>query len=109
MLKENLAYAAQRQIQGRQYAGEKISAGHAMVVFNFNRLNVLPPCAPRNGNQGDGISRVAHDRPELGAPAGVNATSLAGIPAHYRAQTTRSKYTGAFAQRANRWSDSVLR
>lgn len=94
ILQENLAFAAQQNIVGRQYVDETITAGYAMGVVDINRLNVLAGVRSEKTE----IKAIGYRvLPVAGAtsvlPAGVNATSLAGIRASYRPFPTASKYT----------------
>ncbi|WP_414663618.1 TonB-dependent receptor [Horticoccus sp. 23ND18S-11] len=94
VLQENLAYAAQQAVQGRQYVNEKISAGYVMGVFDFKRLNVLAGLrSEKTDIKAIGFRVLPTSGPNSVLPPGVNATSLAGILATYRAQKTSSKYT----------------
>ena len=94
ILQENLPFALQQNIVGRQYVDEKITAAYAMGVFDIKRLNVLAGLRSEKTE----IKAIGYRvLPVTGAtsvlPAGVNATSLAGIRASYRSFSTASKYT----------------
>lgn len=94
ILQENLPFALQQNIVGRQYVDEKITAGYAMGVFDFKNLNVLAGLRSETTK----IKAIGYRvLPVTGAtsvlPAGVNATSLAGIRASYRSFATSSEYT----------------
>lgn len=94
ILRENTAFAAQQNIVGRQYVDEKITAAYAMGVFDIRRLNILAGVRLEKTE----IKAIGYRvLPVTGAtsvlPAGVNATSLAGIRASYRSFTTASDYT----------------
>jgi TonB-dependent receptor len=94
ILQENIPFALQQNIAGRQYVDEKITAAYAMGVFDIQRLNVLAGLRTETTELKAIGYRVL---PVSGAtsvlPAGVNATSLAGISASYRPFSTKSKYT----------------
>lgn len=94
VLQENLAYAAQQNIVGRQYVDEKILAAYAMGVVDIGHLNILTGLRSEKTE----IKAIGYRvLPVTGAtsvlPAGVNATSLAGIKSSYRPFATASEYT----------------
>ena len=93
VLVENLAYAEEQRILGRQKVNESITGYYLMANATLKKLNVVTGV---RFEETDITALGSRTLPTTGAnsvlPAGVNANSLEGVRAKLRFQTTRSSY-----------------